>query len=297
MARADRENEASQGAPDRADWLARLGERVRAVRARRGMTRRLLSTHSGVSERFLAQLEAGQGNVSVGRLRDIAAAMNVPLSDLLDDDTQDADLRLLLADLYGLSTDQLQAVRHYVSEQILGGTERARRIALIGLRGAGKSTLGRALAAHLATPFVELQAEVMHAAGAEREEMFDLLGQGAYRRQERASLEHFIAGHEAAVLETGGSLVAEAATYARLLAGCHVIWLKAAPEEHMQRVIAQGDMRPMAGNRQAMADLKRILREREALYARAHAVVDTAGLSIDQAAGRLTAAAEDLLHR
>src|SRR5690348_6375369 len=220
-------------------YLARLGERVRAWRGEQHMTRKQLAAASGVSERYLAQLEAGQGNMSVLLLRKVARAM-------------------------GASVERL--VREDDGQQ--------KPIALLGLRGAGKSTLGAKLAQALRVPFVELDREVEKEAGAKLGEVFAMYGQDAFRRFEQRALERVLNQHERAVIATGGSLVTAPAAYDLLLERCQCVWLKASPEEHMSRVIAQGDMRPFrganaAGRSSVLDEIRRLLAERDRLYARA----------------------------
>ncbi len=263
-------------------YLALLGDRVRSARSRCGMTRKILSAQSSVSERYLAQLESGRGNVSIILLRQIAAAMNLALSELVHDGPdRPVELSLILEQLADLGSDDLAELHRDLRQRYTPETENSDRVALIGLRGAGKSTLGRALAKRLDLPFVQLNKEIEEAAGMGQDEIFDLLGQTAFRRLERQCLEQVIETHPRAVIETGGGLVAEAGTYERLLSSCHTIWLQASPEEHMARVAAQGDQRPMAGNREAMDDLRRILIGRENLYRKADATLDTTDRTID----------------
>lgn len=282
---------------DRA-YLAKLGERVRQVRARRGMTRKLLARDSGVSERYLAQLEGGAGNISILLLRRVAAAMGLPLAELIDE-APERPIEYTMARqlLDGLGPAELgpayQALARSVGRN--GDAARGRRIALIGLRGAGKSTLGRRLAERLGVPFVEMAAAIAEESGTSLSEIFSLYGQAAYRRYERRALERAVAAHEAAVIATGGSLVSEAGTFELLLRSCHTIWIAASPAEHMGRVMAQGDLRPMHASREAMADLKRILDTRRALYGKAEAVVDTSARSIDDSFAALLDAAQRLL--
>lgn len=273
-----------------ADYLARLGERVRAARARRGMTRKILARDSGVSERYLAQLEAGQGNISIALLRQVAEAMSLPLGELVREGADRAiELTLLIQRLERLSLPDLAEAAKLLTQRfgLDRDAHRHDRIALIGLRGAGKSTLGKRLAAALNRTFIELADEIAALAGMTLDQIFDLSGQAGYRRYEKRALERVLDRHSRFVAATGGSLVSEAGTYELLLSSCHTIWIKAAPEEHMARVVAQGDMRPMAGNAEAMEDLRQILAEREALYARADAVVDTAGKTPDAAFSEL----------
>ncbi len=273
-------------------FLLRVGERVREARARRGMTRKLLARDSGVSERYIAQLESGQGNISILLLRQIAQAMNLSADDLVRDTPDRPDLTLLVETLRRLNAAELTDARQTLNAMFGGAAarERGKRIALIGLRGAGKSTLGAMLARDLRVPFIELDREIERVAGASLAEIFDLYGQAAYRRYERRALETVLEGNDRAVIATGGSIVSEPGTYDLLLTACYTIWLTAAPEEHMGRVVAQSDLRPMAGNDEAMADLRRILDGREALYAKADARVDTSGATVAASLKRLKTA-------
>ena len=264
------------------DYLTTLGTRVRNARARRGMTRKILARDSGVSERYLAQLETGQGNISIALLRQVAQAMGLPINDLVREGPErPVELTLLLQRLERLSPDELTdatqlLIGHFGRDL---GSDRTGRIALIGLRGAGKTTLGRLLAQRLDVPFVEMNREIERDSGMSLTEIFSLSGQAAYRRYERRALERVLQETPAAVIATGGSLVSEPATFELLLDACFTIWVQATPEEHMERVVAQGDMRPMAGNDEAMADLRAILTERAPLYAKADAAIDTTGRS------------------
>jgi XRE family aerobic/anaerobic benzoate catabolism transcriptional regulator len=272
-----------------AAFLRALGERVRIARARRGMTRRILAHDSGVSERYLAQLESGQGNVSVLLLQRIAAALHLSLSELLQQGAeQPVELALIWQFLQRLPARKLPLVHSQLLRDYgTAHTDRMKRIALIGLRGAGKSTLGSRLAKQLEVPFIELDREVERAAGTSLSEIFLLYGQAGYRRYERRCLEEVVRKNERAVIATGGSIVSEPGTYDLLLSTCRTVWLKAQPEEHMARVVAQGDTRPMTGNLEAMEDLHRILRGRNALYGRADVTVDTAHKGIEQSLQQL----------
>lgn len=276
-----------------ADYLRLLGERIRAARARRGMTRKILARDSGVSERYLAQLETGQGNISIALLRQIAHAMGLPLGDLVrEEPDRPVELTLLIQSLARLSLPELGRARALLSAAF-GATiehDRRHRIALVGLRGAGKSTLGALLARDRGVPFIELDREIERESGTSLSEIFALYGQAAYRRYERRVLETVIERHDGAVIATGGSIVSEPGTFDLLLSACYTIWLKAEPEEHMSRVVAQGDYRPMAENEEAMEDLRRILEGREALYSKAHAVIDTGGKAVEQSLAELRAA-------
>lgn len=275
-----------------AAFLHRLGERVREARARRGMTRKQLARESGVSERYLAQLEAGQGNISITLLRQVARAMTLPLGELLREAPAPLEMTLLMETLARLAPEQLAEARRMLGAAFQESAARGRRrIALIGLRGAGKSTLGARLGAALGVPFIELDREIEQSFGTNLGEVFDLYGHAAYRRAERAALAAVIARHDRAVIATGGSIVAAPATYDLLLSACFTVWLKARPDEHLARVAAQGDFRPMAASAQAMADLEQILAGRNALYAKADAAVDTAGATVEESFARLYAVA------
>jgi XRE family transcriptional regulator, aerobic/anaerobic benzoate catabolism transcriptional regulator len=274
------ENENSQ-----VSYLRLLGDRIRDARARRGMTRKILARDSNVSERYLAQLETGQGNISIVLLRQIARAMGMPLADLVrEEPDRPVEFALLIQTLSRLQPKELAQARKLLTD-IFGTvveSERRQRVALIGLRGAGKSTLGARLAKAKGVPFIELDREVERDSGITLAEVFDLYGQSAYRRYERRALENVIESHPRVVIATGGSIVTEPATFDLLLSACFTVWLTAAPEEHMSRVVAQGDYRPMAENDEAMDDLRRILASRSALYAKADATVDTAGKTVDE---------------
>ena len=277
-------------------YLAGLGERVRAARARRGMSRRILSRASGVSERYLAQLETGKGNISIALLRKVAEAMSVPLADLVREGSERlVDLTLLIRKLERLQPDELAEANRLLTETLgLGETvHRMDRIALTGLRGAGKTTLGAALAQRLDVPFIEMAREIERTAGMSVDQIFDLSGQAAYRRYERRALEDVLAAHPECVIATGGSIVSEPETYELLLRECFTVWLRAAPEDHMRRVREQGDTRPMENSSEAMADLKRILETRHSLYAGADVAVDTSNRSAEAALNALVSALND----
>jgi XRE family transcriptional regulator, aerobic/anaerobic benzoate catabolism transcriptional regulator len=249
-------------------FLQDLGQRVRLLRTRRGMTRRILAAQSGVSERYISAVEAGTGNGSILLLRALAAALNVDLRALLEDEADPT------------------------APHIARGANYHDRIALIGLRGAGKSTLGPLLAERLGAPFLELDQEIETEAGLGLGEIMELHGQAGFRRLERRVLDRLIAANAKAVIAAGGGIVAEPATFARLLEACLAVWIKAAPEEHMQRVIGQGDLRPMRDNRRSMADLRAILASREALYARADIQLETTSRGIDETLAALVSAIE-----
>ncbi len=276
---------------ERDPYLTQLGERIRSLRAARGMSRKDLARGADVSERYLANLETGTGNASVLLLRQVAGALDVPLPVVLAEvdghlgpagqsDHRAAEFSQLVQWLAQLPASDLARVRE-AARHALSPAEsrdaRHRRIALIGLRGAGKSTLGRALAAAEGMPFVELNAAIEQEAGASLSEIHSLYGQAAYRRYEMRALERVLREHDTMVLATPGSLVSEPATFNLLLSSCFTVWVRTSPEEHMARVVAQGDMRPMEGNREAMTDLRRILQARTPLYSRADVSIDTSG--------------------
>lgn len=286
--------------PDQNGYLAHLGERVREERARRGMTRKILARDSGLSERYLAQLERGKGNISIVLLRRVAEALNQPVARLVGDEPgAPAELRAAIDLLRRLTSEELAAARTLLEQRFAWPQDaaRERRIALIGLRGAGKSTLGGRLARHLAVPFIELDAEIERDFGLSLGEIFALYGQPAYRRCERRMVDEVLAREPRFVLAAGGSLVAEPATFERLLAQCFTVWIRASPDEHMQRVRAQGDLRPMADNKEAMVDLRRILAARTPLYARADAAVDTSQRSAEESFASLLQALPDGLRK
>jgi XRE family transcriptional regulator, aerobic/anaerobic benzoate catabolism transcriptional regulator len=273
---------------DHEGYLMILGERVRTLRARRGISRKILSSTSDISERYLAQLESGRGNISISLLRQVAFAMDVSLEELVRDGAErSVEHSFLLQHLNELPSDAISKIYALVMGQSDEPSERVNRIALIGLRGAGKSTLGRALARKLDFPFVELVREIEREAGMSINEVFSLSGQASYRRLERQCLENTVNRFEKVVISVGGSLVSEPGTYERLLKQCYTVWLKADPEEHMKRVIGQGDYRPMAGNVQAMDDLRRILADREALYGKADTIIDTSADSVEDSLQKL----------
>jgi len=276
--------------------LKLLGDRVRQARARRGMTRRQVARDSGVSERYLAQIESGHGNISVLVLRRLAKALNIS-ADVLLFEGLEPPLEFVHAVefLRRLSPDDLALARQLLLYQFGGGdpAARHRRIALIGLRGAGKSTLGTALAERLEMPFLELDHLIEQESGQTLNLIFDFRGQAGFRELERQCLEDVLRRYPCFVLATGGSLVSEPGTFERLLSSCFTVWIRASAEEHMQRVISQGDMRPMSSNRDAMSDLKRILAEREIFYSKADIQVNTAGRTFEDSLERLIQALRD----
>ncbi len=272
-------------------FLAALGARVRHVRALRGMSRKVLARVAGISERYIAQLESGQGNVSIKLLRRVAAAMGVRVEDLIVDEAATQDWPIFRDLLRVAAPAQVAEARAILSGAARTATDRAAppadRVALIGLRGAGKSTLGRIAAGRLGWSFVELNREVERQSGMSVAEILALYGQEGLRRREQAMLRELIGRAGPMIVATGGGIVAEPLTFDLLLASFVTVWLKAAPEEHMARVRQQGDLRPMADDRAAMAELRTILESREPLYARAQVTVDTSGMAAGAAAEKL----------
>jgi XRE family aerobic/anaerobic benzoate catabolism transcriptional regulator len=278
-------------------FLEALGQRVRTLRALRGMSRKVLAKVSGISERYIAQLEGGKGNVSIVLLRRVSNAMGAHLEDMIPSAESAPDWAMIRDLLRKATPAQIAQAR----DVLAGGSHSTPRrssfsgIALIGLRGAGKSTLGKLLAKKIGWSFVELNKEIEAQNGLSVAEIIALYGQEGFRRMEQAALTQLLARKEPMVLATGGGIVSEPLTFDQVLSSFYTIWVKADPEEHMARVRRQGDLRPMADDRSAMAELRNILVSREPLYARASAVVDTAGLSVDAAAARLSDAVAPVL--
>jgi XRE family aerobic/anaerobic benzoate catabolism transcriptional regulator len=273
-------------------YLDRLGERVRRLRNQRGMTRKALARHAEVSERYLAQLESGEGNVSIVLLRRIAHALNVALPHLVSEsDDPPLDAVLFSQFIERLPAQSLKEARALVMQHFGVASDDARRarIALIGLRGGGKSTLGRMLADARGVPFIELDREIERVSGTSLSEIFELFGQETFRRAEREALNRVLSSHDRFVMATSGSIVTEPATMELLLSSCFTVWVRAAPNDHMARVIAQGDLRPMTSNPRAMDDLISILHSRESLYAKADATLDTTGRAPQQSLAELDA--------
>lgn len=272
-----------------ADFLGFLGARVRELRSLRGMTRKMVAREADVSERHLAQLELGDGNVSIVLLRRIATALNVSLADLFAPRAPVPDEKRRIGELLErLPSQRLGETLQRLTRE-LASEEKSRRsrIALIGLRGAGKSTLGAKLSHELGIPFIELDREIEHGAGIALTEIFSLYGQAGYRRIEKRTLDRVLKEYASVVLSIGGGVVSEKETYDRLLAKCFTVWIKASPDEHMSRVIAQRDFRVMGENNEAMDDLRRILEAREPLYRRADVELDTSGESVDESFSKL----------
>jgi len=284
------------GRPD-GEVLRFLAKRVRELRSRRGMTRKMVAQDSGVSERHLAELETGGGNVSVVLLRRIAAALGVSLHELFSAEAEEsAEKQIIQRFLKRLPAARLEEVvaklkREFDQEE----KTRRTRIALIGMRGAGKSTLGARWSEDSSLPFVELDGEIEKDTGMPLAEIFSLYGQAGYRAIEKRTLERVLREYDRLVLSVGGGVVSEKETFDYLLSHCYTVWIKAKPEEHMSRVMAQGDFRAMKGNHQAMDDLRRILETREPLYRRADMCLDTSGVSVDESFAQLKAALQENL--
>jgi XRE family aerobic/anaerobic benzoate catabolism transcriptional regulator len=271
------------------NFLLTIGKRVREFRARRGMTRKQVAREADVSERHLAQLETGEGNISIVLLRRIAIALNVTLAEFFISQSEEpAEKRIIQRFLERLPAHRLEDVTFRLIHEFAGEEKSSRaRIALIGLRGAGKSTLGAKLAQEMKSPFIELDAEIEKDAGMTLSEIFSLYGQSGYRRIEKRTLERVLRERDHAIISVGGGVVSEKENYDYLLAHCFTVWIQAQPEEHMSRVVAQGDFRAMAENAEAMQDLRSILAAREPLYQKADASVDTSGESVEQSFAKL----------
>lgn len=261
--------------------IARVGERVRSARESKGIPRRVLSDRSGVSPRYLAQLEAGEGNISIGLLQRVALALDCRIEWFLGEEEPAVSEGHRVADLFRTApADVQEAVLRTLSHRS-GEDARDRRICLVGLRGAGKSTLGKLAGAALDLPFVELNREIEAQSGMAVDEVLALYGHEGYRRLEAEAMDRVTALHDTVIMAVAGGIVSEPDTYRRLLARFHTIWLRTSPGEHMARVRAQGDERPMAGNPEAMEQLKSILTSRQEQYEMAEAQLDTSGRSVE----------------
>lgn len=273
--------------------MIRVGERVRRAREAKGIPRRVLSDISGVSPRYLAQLEAGEGNISIGLLQRVSNALDHRIEWFLAEDDPLSSEVLRMADLYRAASDDVRAAVMKTLDPAPTQVKRARRLCLVGLRGAGKSTLGRLVGNALGIPFVELNEEIEAQSGMPVDEVMALYGPEGYRKLEAQALGRVVATYDKMILAVAGGIVAEPDTYADLLAHFHTIWVKTSPDEHMSRVRAQGDERPMAGNPEAMDQLRSILTSREAHYERAQAVLDTSGKPVDRSVAELMQLIQD----
>jgi XRE family aerobic/anaerobic benzoate catabolism transcriptional regulator len=272
---------------ERDPFLIGLGERLRDLRARRGLTRKALARLADVSERHIANVEMGVGNASIQFLRQLTAVLNCTLAEMIGDETASSPEWLMIREiLRGRSDEELAKARSTLASVFDAPTTevaRRQRVALIGLRGAGKSSLGRMLADHWMVPFVELSRHIETLAGCSVAEIHALYGQNAYRRYEHRAMEEVIQRYPRAVIATPGGIVSDPATFSLLLSHCFTVWVKASPKDHMERVVAQGDTRPMLGNREAMEDLKNILESRTAFYSKADTVFDTSDMAQETA--------------
>jgi XRE family aerobic/anaerobic benzoate catabolism transcriptional regulator len=271
-------------------------QRLRAARAKVGMTRKQLAAASGTSERYLAHIEAGTGNPTVAVLESLAGALDIALAELLplggERSATRSEAAALLRRLPEAQLEEhLTLLRRSGEQRVSKGS----RIVLIGLRGAGKSSLGQALAQKLALPFLEMSKEIEQAYGGEMRLLIELGGQSALRRYEHAAWESICSDHGSAVIATPGGVVADPQLFDRMLSTAHSIWLEASPDDHMNRVMAQGDFRPMAGGRDAMNDLKAILDARSGEYRRADARLDTSAQDFDRTVQRLEVIARGLV--
>lgn len=286
-----------QKAAEEATYMASIGDRVRIIRARRGIARKQLSSQSDVSERYLAQVESGKANISIVLLHRLARAMMVPVTDLLPSSDQPNLPKPLMELMQRLEPEQLDEALHLLGQHFEPQRRQRSGIALIGLRGAGKSSLGRCLADAFELPFIGISDVVEQLSGMKPSELIALGGQAAYRPLEREALEYVMAEYPLSVVEAGGSLVSEPDTFQRLLNNYYTVWLKASPDEHMQRVIKQGDMRPMQSSGRAMDDLKRILVEREVDYRKADYALNTSKRSIDECISELITVSTPMLKK
>ncbi len=266
-----------------ADFLIQIGTRVRSLRASRGMTRKMLAKDSSVSERYLANIEQGEGNISINLLHQVADALHTEPAKLLENsEAQNPELSLIIDFISRLSRKEQQTTLKILYQQFSNLENMQNRIALVGMRGAGKSTIGSLLEERRGLSFIKLVDVIESLAGMSVPEILEFSGQSGYRRLEADALFNTLNDHNTCCIEAGGSIVSDANELNILLTSCLVIWVKTTPQEHMDRVIAQGDMRPMADNKYAMSDLERILIERTPYYEQAHAILDTSGKTIEQ---------------
>jgi len=268
-----------------------LGTRIRRLRANKGLSRKVLSEMADISERHLAQLETGKGNISVVLLSRLARALEIDLAELFRKVNGGGSMEeIMISDLVQqINPADRQKALQLLLDQFVTSNQKKRRLALIGLRGAGKSTLGKHLAKEYGLPFIQLVGEIQQLAGMNIAEIFSLWGQDYYRRLEEKALMETLRRYDNCVIETGGSIVTELNLLNLLLKSCYVVWISARAEDHMQRVIDQGDMRPIENNDDAMSDLRRLMQQREALYKQAHAHIETSGRSIDECLRELSA--------
>jgi XRE family transcriptional regulator, aerobic/anaerobic benzoate catabolism transcriptional regulator len=280
------------------EFLTALGERVRGLRARRGLTRKTLAAAAEVSERHLANLEYGTGNASILILLQVANSLQCSLSELIGDvTTSNPEWLMIREQLQDADEATLRRVRLAVGDMLGSGKGQSSKqiIALVGLRGAGKTTLGQRLADDLGYPFVELSRDIEKLAGCSVNEIQALYGMNAYRRYERRALDALLQAQQPVVIGTPGGMVSDAATFSLLMSSCTTVWLKAEPEDHMQRVIAQGDMRPMATSKEAMDDLRQILKGRSAFYSKSDITINTSAQGLEPTFSLLSSQVRQLL--
>ncbi|KPP85992.1 MAG: XRE family transcriptional regulator, aerobic/anaerobic benzoate catabolism transcriptional regulato [Rhodobacteraceae bacterium HLUCCO07] len=272
--------------------LRRVGERVRRARERKGIPRRVLSERSGVSPRYLAQLEAGAGNISIGLLQRVATALDHRIEWLVGEEDPWTSDALRVARLFRVANSDVQQAVLEKLNTTESMTSRAQRVCLIGLRGAGKSTLGRLGGEALGVPFVELNRDIEDHSGMPIDEVMAFYGQDGYRNLEAQAVRRVIEKHDTLILAVAGGIVAEPETFELLLNHFYTIWIRTSPEEHMSRVREQGDERPMAGNAEAMEQLEAILSSREPLYEKAMAQIETSGRTVEQSVSDLVTVIE-----
>jgi XRE family aerobic/anaerobic benzoate catabolism transcriptional regulator len=270
--------------------LEALGKRVRQLRTSKRLSRKALSHIAEVSERHLAQLETGKGNISVLLLSRIAMALQSNLGEIFRSEYSEGSMDAVMINdlIQQINPEDRQKALQILIDQFVNKDNRKRRLALIGLRGAGKSTLGKEIANHYDLPFIQLVSEIERLAGMNISEIFSLSGQEYYRRLEEKALMETLEQYNNCIIETGGSIVTDLNLFNLLLKSCYVVWVSAKPEEHMQRVIDQGDLRPIRNNDDAMSDMRQIIQQRETLYKQAHAHLNTSNRSVDECVRELS---------
>lgn len=273
---------------NRDPYLISIGDGIRRLRSRRGLTRKALARLADVSERHLASIEAGQANATIQFLRQLAQVLNCTLAEIIGDETAVSPEWLMIREiLHGKSEKELAQARVTLGEVLgpPGGTEQARlqRVALIGMRGAGKSSLGRMLADYWMVPFVELRQHVELLAGCEVAEIHALYGANAYQRYESRALEYVLSRYPQAVIATPGEIYTEAGTFKRLLSNCYTVWLTASPKDHLERVLVQGEGRTILSLEEAVTNLQEALKSRESYYSQADTSFDTSEMAQEAA--------------
>ncbi|NRP37643.1 Shikimate kinase 2 [Marinobacterium sp. xm-a-121] len=277
-------------------YIEEIGIRVRSLRAKRGMTRKSLSKHSDVSERYLAQLETGKANITLSVLWRVAEAFDIPFSEIIPDQCRDGINPLFASFVSSLTEEQQNSALQLLKRHFASSLASGHGVALVGLRGAGKTTLGQLLAKEMNVRFIRLTALIEELANMSIGEILDLGGQKKFRRIEAQALEYVLNLNEPVILETGGSLVSQTESFKLLLDNFFSVWIKASPEEHLSRVMDQGDTRPMAGLKEAIEDLKLILEERESGYKLSDYTLDTTGRTESECLAELKKTAGAFLH-